>query len=83
MFLAKIYITLKSTVNDPQGQTVHGGLKTLGYDSVESVRMGKYLEVKIQADERGGAKAQVSEMCHKLLSNPVIEDFHFDLEELS
>ncbi|MCE2463288.1 MAG: phosphoribosylformylglycinamidine synthase subunit PurS [Dehalococcoidia bacterium] len=83
MFLAKIYITLKSTVNDPQGQTVHGGLKTLGYDSVESVRMGKYLEVKIQADERSGAEAQISEMCHKLLSNPVIEDFHFDLEELS
>ncbi len=82
MFLAKIYITLKSTVNDPQGQTVHGGLKTLGYDSVESVRMGKYLEVKIQEDERSRAGAQVSEMCHKLLSNPVIEDFRFDLEEL-
>ena len=83
MFLAKIYITLKPTVNDPQGQTVHGGLKTLGYDSVESVRMGKYLEVKIRADERSEAEAQVSEMCHKLLSNPVIEDFHFDLEKLS
>ena len=83
MFLAKIYIILKPTVNDPQGQTVRGGLKTLGFDSVESVRMGKYLEVKIQVGERSRAEAQVSEMCHKLLSNPVIEDFHFDLEELS
>ena len=83
MFLAKIYITLKPTVNDPQGQTVHGGLKTLGFNSVESVRMGKYLEVKIQVGERSRAEAQVGEMCQKLLSNPVIENFHFDLEELS
>ena len=83
MFLAKIYITLKPTVNDPQGQTVHGSLKALGFDAVESVRMGKYLEVKVKVGERSRAEAQVGEMCHKLLSNPVIENFHFDLEELS
>ena len=83
MFLAKIYITLKSTVNDPQGQTVLGGLKTLGFSSIDSVRVGKYLEVRVQEGERSRAKAQINEMCRDLLANPVVEDFRFELEELA
>ena len=82
MFLAKIYITLKSTVNDPQGQTVRGGLKTMGFDSVESVRVGKYLEVKVLDGDRSQAEDQISEMCRKLLANPVIEEYRFELQEL-
>ena len=83
MFLAKIYITLKPTVNDPQGQTVLGSLKSLGFVSVDNVRMGKYLEMKLLEGERSQAEEQVNEMCRNLLANPVIEDFRFDLEETS
>lgn len=83
MFLAKVFITLKPAVNDPQGLTVMGALKTLGFDSVESVRLGKYLEVKVNEAERSQAEAQVSEMCRRLLANPVIEEFRCELEALT
>ena len=82
MFLAKVFVTLKPTVNDPQGLTVLGGLKTLGFTSVESVRLGKYLEVKINETDRTKAEALASEMCQKLLANPVIEEFRCELEEM-
>ena len=82
MFLAKIYVTLKPTVNDPQGQTVLRSLQTLGFASVDSVRMGKYLEVKLDEQQKGRAEEQVRGMCSKLLANPVIEDFRFELEEM-
>ena len=81
MFLAKIYVTLKPTVNDPQGQTVLGSLNTLGFASASSVRIGKYIEVKVLEGERGRAEALVTEMCRKLLANPVIEDFRFEIAE--
>jgi phosphoribosylformylglycinamidine synthase len=81
MFLAKIYITLKPTVNDPQGQTVLGGLRSLGFSSVDSVRIGKYLEVQVQEEELAQAEEQVSRMCSRLLANPVIEDFRYELEQ--
>ena len=83
MFLAKVYVTLKPTVNDPQGLTVLGGLQTLGFSSVESVRMGKYLEVRMDTASAEEAAAQVQEMCRKLLANPVIEQFSFDLEAVA
>ena len=83
MYLAKIYVSLKPTVNDPQGQTVLGSLRTLGYASVDGVRVGKYLEVRVKEGERGRAEEQVREMCYKLLVNPVIEEYRFELEELT
>ena len=82
MFLAKVYVTLKPTVNDPQGLTVRGGLHTLGFQSVRSVRMGKYLEVRVDAATQEEAASQVQEMCRKLLANPVIEQYRFDLEAM-
>jgi phosphoribosylformylglycinamidine synthase len=81
MYLARVYVTLKPTVNDPQGLTIRGGLHSLGFASVQSVRAGKYMEIRIDAPDRASAEAQVSEMCRKLLANPVIEDFRFELEE--
>lgn len=81
MYLAKVYITLKPTVNDPQGLTIKGGLHTLGFNSVESVRSGKYLEIKLDGSERADAEQQLRQMCRKLLANPIIEDFRFELEE--
>jgi len=82
MYLAKIYVTLKPTVNDPQGLTVRGGLHTLGFESVQSVRVGKYIEIRVDIADRAKAEEQVHEMCDRLLANPVIEDFRFELEEI-
>jgi phosphoribosylformylglycinamidine synthase PurS subunit len=82
MFLAKVYITLKPTVNDPQGLTIKGGLHTLGFESVKSVRAGKYMEIQVNEEDHLIAEEQVREMCRKLLANPVIEDFRFDLERI-
>ena len=81
MFLAKIYVTLKPTVNDPQGITVLGGLKSLGFDSVEEVRVGKLLEVRVAEADRSRAESVVTAMCDQLLANPVIEQYSVDLVE--
>ena len=82
MFLARVYVTLKPTVNDPQGRTVLGGLKSLGFTSVADVRAGKYLEIRVQESDRTTAESQVEQMCDKLLANPVIEEYRFELEEV-
>lgn len=83
MYLAKVYVTLKPTVNDPQGLTVLGALRNLGLSTVNDVRVGKYLEVRVDETKRSRAFNLVEEMCDKLLANPVIEEYRFDLEELS
>jgi phosphoribosylformylglycinamidine synthase PurS subunit len=83
LYLARVYVTLKSTVNDPQGLTVLGALRNLGLGSVADVRVGKYLEVRVDESDRSKATAVVEEMCDKLLANPVIEEYRFDLEESS
>jgi len=82
MYLAKIYITLKPTVNDPQGLVIKGALHNLGFTEVASVRAGKYMEVKLEENDLGIAQQQVNEMCKKLLANPVIEDYKFELEKI-
>jgi phosphoribosylformylglycinamidine synthase PurS subunit len=82
MYLAKVYITLKPTVNDPQGLTIKGALHNLGFTSVEDVRAGKYIEVRIKENNLAKAEEQANEMCRKLLANPVIESYRFDLEQV-
>lgn len=82
MYLAKIYITLKPTVNDPQGLTIKGSLHHLGFNSVDDVRAGKYMEIRINEDDINKAHKQVNEMCHKLLANPVIENYRFELDKI-
>ena len=81
MYLARVYVTLKPTVNDPQGLTIRGALHSLGFADVGSVRAGKYLEVRLDAKDRKKAEKQLTEMCRKLLANPVIEDYRFEMEE--
>jgi len=83
MYLAKVFIRLKPTVSDPQGQTIHGGLRQLGFDSVESVRAGKYMEIRLDEDDEESAGRKLRDMCEKLLANPIIEDYTFDLEQIS
>jgi phosphoribosylformylglycinamidine synthase len=82
MYVAKVYITLKPTVNDPQGLTIKGALHNLGFASVEDVRAGKYIEVRLEENDLNKAREQVNEMCRKLLANPVIEKYSFELEEV-
>ena len=81
MFLAKVYVTPKPTVNDPQGRTVMVGLKSMGFASVADVREGKYLEIRIDESERARAEAQLKDMCDRLLANPVIEEYRYELVE--
>ena len=83
MFLARVYVTLKPTVNDPQGKTILGGLKTLGFDLATDVRAGKYLEIRLDSRDRSQVERQVEEMCDKLLANPVIESYRYEVEELA
>jgi len=82
MYLAKIFVTLKPTVNDPQGLTIKGALHNLAFNSVEDVRAGKYIEVKMNENDSGKAQNLVNEMCRKLLSNPIIENYRFELEKI-
>jgi len=81
VYLARVFVTLKPTVNDPQGLTIKGALHNLGFSSVEDVRAGKYLEIRIAEPDPGKAREKVDQMCHKLLANPVIENYRFELEK--
>ncbi len=74
-FKAEIHVTLKRTVNDPQGLAIRGGLHSLGYEGVETVRAGKFIEVWLEADDLAEAERQVGAMSDELLANPVIEDY--------
>lgn len=78
-FQARIHVTLKTVVNDPQGLTVRGALHALGFAGVEDVRVGKYLVVVLDAADEAAAREQVGEMCRKLLANPVIEEFRYEV----
>jgi phosphoribosylformylglycinamidine synthase subunit PurS len=74
-FDVAITVTLKPVVNDPQGLVVQSGLRQLGFGSVDKVRVGKYIELTVDADDEAAARDQVTQMCEKLLRNPVIEDY--------
>ena len=76
---AKIIITPKRAVLDPQGKSVQNALEQLGYQGVGAVHVGKYLEIEVTG-ERDAVTRQIDEACHKFLSNPVIEDYRFELE---
>ena len=80
-YRARIDVMLKPLVNDPQGLAVADGLRNLGYDVVRAVRVGKRLEVTLGAPDAATAERAVREMCERLLTNPVIEDFAFELAE--
>jgi phosphoribosylformylglycinamidine synthase len=78
MIKARVYVTLKKSVFDPQGKTIHDALRSLGYGQVQDVRQGKYFEVVLDAsaDE---ARKTVEEVSEKVLSNPVIESFRVEI----
>lgn len=78
--IARVIVTPKPVVNDPQGITVRQGLATLGFREVTDVRVGKYIEVRLNADTEREARERVDAMCRQLLANHVIEDYRFDIE---
>ncbi len=78
---AKVEVTLKKAVLDPQGAAVENSLRALGYDHIKQVRVGKYIELTLDAPGREEASARVEEMSRRLLSNPIIEDFSYTLQE--
>jgi phosphoribosylformylglycinamidine synthase PurS subunit len=81
MFEARIHVTLKKSVLDPQGDTVRSALASLGFQGVSDCRIGKFMVLRLDERDMARAKAQVDEMCRKLLANPVIEDYVFQITE--
>lgn len=81
MFKATINVTLKKSVLDPQGQTVLHALGTMGFNDAKNLRVGKFFELSIDAASKEKAEARIKEMCDKLLTNPVIEDYTFSLQD--
>ena len=78
--LAKIYITLKKDVLDPQGSVIANSLKSLGFNNIKDVRQGKYIEIKLDSENEESANKQINEMCEKLLANLVIEDYKVEID---
>jgi len=78
---ARIHITLKNGVLDPQGKAIEGALASLGFGGVEDVRQGKYIEIDIAEKDRAKAATKVEDMCNKLLANTVIENYEIEIGE--
>ncbi len=77
---ARIYVTLKKGVLDPQGKTVEEALHSMGFKEAHNLRIGKYMEMELNGSSREEAEERVREMCEKLLVNTVIEDYRFEIE---
>ena len=77
----KIFVSLKHGVLDPQGKAIERSLHTLGYGEAKDVRVGKYLELDVDAPTRAAAELRIREMCDKLLTNTVIEEYRFEIQE--
>ena len=82
MMKAHVYVTLKTSVLDPQGQTIQNALRKIGYDTVEGVRQGKYFVLDLDSTLAGDkAREQVEQIARDVLTNPVIEEFTYRIEE--
>jgi phosphoribosylformylglycinamidine synthase PurS subunit len=79
-FLARVYVSPRPSVRDPEGSTILEGLHQLGFGTVEIVRAGRYFEIMLEAESGQKAEEQLDLMCRKLLANPVIEQYRFDLQ---
>ncbi len=77
---AKVYVTLKEGVLDPQGSAVMGALKSMRFSEVSDVRIGKFMEIELDADSKEAEERRLKDMCEKLLANTVIEDYRIEIE---
>lgn len=82
MYLSKIRVTLRKSILDPQGKAVEHAIGTMNIGAIKDVRMGKYIELKVDAGNEAAARTAIEEVCKKLLANPVMEDYHFEIEKL-
>ena len=80
MYLSKIKVTLRKSILDPQGKAVRHAIESLGVGAVKDVRMGKYIELQLDSASEEEARRQTEEVCRKLLANPVMEDYQFDVQ---
>lgn len=78
--LARVFVTLKPGVLDPAGKAVERSLQTLGYEEVGAVRLGKYIELRLEDQDPAQARARVEDMCRKLLANTVVENYRVEIE---
>tara|TARA_E500000075_G_scaffold53317_1_gene47960 strand:- start:50 stop:289 length:240 start_codon:yes stop_codon:yes gene_type:complete len=78
--LARIHITLKKDVLDPQGKVIANSLSNLGFEGIQSVRQGKYIEIMLDGNDKNSATTKLNEMCEKLLTNLVIEDYSVEID---
>jgi phosphoribosylformylglycinamidine synthase len=81
LFQAKVYVSLKKGLADPQGSTIKEALESLGYRNLSEVRFGKYIEVRLGAKSKEEGEQKLREMCGKLLVNPIIEEYSYHIEE--
>lgn len=81
-YLAHVNVMLRPLINDPQGLAVRDGLHSLGFDGVSAVRVGKRIDITVEAASSADAETAVRGMCQQLLANPVIEDFEFEVTEV-
>ncbi len=81
MYLSKIRVTLRKSILDPQGKAVEQAVSTLGIKGVSDVRIGKYVEFHMDGATEAEAKQATEEVCKKLLANPVMEDYHFEIQK--
>ncbi|HIK25086.1 MAG: phosphoribosylformylglycinamidine synthase subunit PurS [Thermosynechococcus sp. Uc] len=82
-FQARVFVTLRPSVLDPAGVAVQAGIHHLGYTNVQSVRIGKVVELNLEARDRATAEAQLTQIADQLLANPVIETFRIEVQELA
>ena len=81
LYQAKVYVTLRPSVLDPAGTAVRSGLAHIGYDNVSKVRIGKYIELELTAENEASAQTQLDKICDQLLANPVIENYRIEVFE--
>ncbi|MGB3533599.1 MAG: phosphoribosylformylglycinamidine synthase subunit PurS [Microcoleaceae cyanobacterium] len=80
---AQVYVTLRPSVLDPAGTAVGSSIQHLGYDGIEQVRIGKYIQLSLTANDEADARQQLDQICDRLLANPVIEIYRFELTPVS
>jgi phosphoribosylformylglycinamidine synthase subunit PurS len=81
-YLSKIRVTLRPSILDPQGKAVEHAIATLGVSSVSDVRMGKYVELRVESGSEDEARKKTEEVCRRLLANPVMEDYAFEIQKI-
>ena len=81
MYKATVIVKRRPSILDPQGKAVEQGAKLLGFNNITQTRIGKYIEFFINIDDKSLAEKEINEYCNKLLTNPIMEDFEFTLEE--